>query len=159
MLSGNLKLIGRVGLLSGFLIAVAAPRGQAEENNEWGKLEGTWLTEVSERVCGTTTVLRTFPAINTFNKGETMIDTTTGISPGMRTPGMGKWEKTGPHTYSATSVAFIFGPTGAWTATQTLKHVIKVNGDENSFDSTVEIKDPAGNVLATGCALAVGHRM
>jgi hypothetical protein len=159
MLPGNWKLIGRVGLLSGLLVAVAAPRGQADENNESGKLEGVWFTEVTARVCGTTTVLRSFSAINTFNKEQTMIDTTAGISPAMRSPGMGKWEKTGPQTYSATSIALLFNPLGAWTGTQTLRHVITVNGNENSFDSTVEIKDPAGNVLVTGCAIAVGHRM
>lgn len=88
-----------------------------------------------------------------------MIDTTTGASPSLRSPGLGKWEKTGAHTYSATSLAFLFSPTGAWTGTQKLMHVIEVDGDENAFRSTVEIFDIGGNTVSTGCATAAGRRM
>jgi hypothetical protein len=67
-----------------------------------------------------------------------------GRVPSLRSPGQGKWEKTGPRTYSATSVALLFNVAGAWMGMQKLVHVIEVNGDEMSFTSTVEIADTVG---------------
>ena len=87
-----------------------------------------------------------------------MIDTTTGVSASARTPGLGKWEKTGPQTYSATTLAFLFSPVGAWTGTQKLTHVIQASGSEITFTSAVEITDIAGNVTVKGCATAEGVR-
>ena len=156
-------MIGRLGLLSGLLfgIAMSLTSAQAADDSKsgGGKLEGTWFTQVTIRVCGTDTVLGSFPAINTFNRGGTMMDTTTGISPSLRSPGQGKWEKTGPQTFSATSLALLFSPAGAWTGTQRLTHVIEVRGDEIGFTSTNERFDTSGTQLSTGCATAVGHRL
>lgn len=124
-----------------------------------GKLEGTWVTQVTIRDCQTGFPLRSFPALNTFNEGQTMIDTTTGASASTRTPGLGKWEKTGPKTYSATTLAFLFSAVGTWTGTQKLTHVIQASGREITFTSTVEITDIAGNVTVNGCATAVGQKL
>jgi hypothetical protein len=102
--------------------------------------------------------VKTFPAINTFNDGGTMIDTTTGVSPSLRTPGLGKWQKTGPQTYNAISVGLLFNPTGDWIATQTLTHVIEVQGDTSTFTTTSEVIDTSG-VVTTGCATAAASRL
>jgi len=150
----------RLALLPAVLfgIAIAISPAYADDSNS-GKLQGTWFTDVTIRQCGTGTVLRTFTAINTFNEGETMIDTTSGASPALRSPGLGKWEKTGSHTYSAVSLALLFNPAGVWTGTQKLTHVIEVNGDENVFTSQSEIFDTAGTRISSGCATANGHRL
>jgi hypothetical protein len=155
------KIVGRLGILSSLALGVAISVAPAQDDGDSsaGKIEGTWLTQVTVRDCATGVTLRSFPAMNTFNRGETMIDTTAGASPALRSPGLGKWEKTGPRTYSATSVALLFNPAGAWTGTQKLTHVIEVNGDEMSFTTANQILDTTGAVIITGCALAVAHRL
>jgi len=163
MTTRNANRFGWFGLLSGLLfsalISVTPAQAGDDEKSASGKLEGTWFTQVSIRDCQTGAVLRTFSALNSFNAETTMIDTTTGASPSQRSPGQGKWERTGPQTYSATSLAFLFTPAGVWTGTQKLTHVIRVNGDENTFTRTSGIFDTAGNLLTSGCATAVGHRL
>lgn len=124
-----------------------------------GKLEGTWITEVTVLDCQSRFPLRSFPALNTFHAGNTMTDTTTGASSAARTPGLGKWDKTGPRTYSAETLAFLFNPAGVWTGVQKLSHTITAVAGEIVFESRVEIRDPAGNVTTTGCATAVGRRL
>jgi len=132
---------------------------QAADGPESGKLEGTWLTQVAIRDCGTSAVLRTFSAINTFNSAETMIDTTAGASPALRSPGLGTWEKSGGRTYRAVSLAFLFNPSGLWIGTQRLTHIIEVTGDDNAFTTRSEVFDPAGTLLSSGCATATGRRL
>lgn len=112
----NWNGFGPCGLLPGLLFALAIlitpAQAKDEDNSGSKKLDGTWFTQVAARDCQTGSVLRTFPALNTFNRGETMIDTTTGANASQRSPGLGKWEKTGPRAYSAMSVAFLFSAAG-----------------------------------------------
>jgi len=155
----------RIGLASTAMLVffVVLPSPAAAQNPAGpasvGKLEGTWVTQVTVRDCQTGSPLRTFLALNTFNEGQTMIDTTTGASASARAPGLGKWEKTGPQTYSATTLAFLFSPVGTWIGAQKLTHVIQASGGEITFTSTVEISNTAGNVTVNGCATAVGQKL
>ena len=157
------KLFGHLGLMCGLSLAIAVPltpaRAAEDSRAEAGKLEGTWLTQVAGRDCATGVILRTFSAINTFNVGQTMLDTTAGAPPAQRSPGMGKWEKTGPQTYSAISFALLFNPVGVWTGTQKLTHTIEVTGNQSNFTSRSEIFDPAGTLVVSGCATAIGQRI
>ena len=88
-----------------------------------------------------------------------MIDTTTGVSPSLRSPGLGKWEKERAQTYSAVSLALLFSPAGAWIGTQKLTHTIDVTGDQNTFTSRSEVFDTSGTLLSSGCATAIGQRL
>lgn len=147
------------GVSLAIVMSVALAKAADDSNSESGKLEGTWFTQVAIRDCGTGDVLRTFAAVNTFNTGETMIDTTAGASPSLRSPGLGKWEKNGERTYAAVSLALLFSPAGVWIGTQKLTHKIEVSGNENAFTSKSEVFDPTGTLLSSGCATAVGQRL
>ncbi len=152
--------LATAAMLACFVVLPSPSTAETPEGSESaGKLEGTWVTQVTVRDCQTGSPLRTFVALNTFNEGHTMIDTTTTASASARAPGLGKWEKTGPQTYSATSLAFLFSPVGAWSGTQKLTHLIQASGGEITFKSTVEITDTAGNVTVRGCATAVGQKL
>jgi hypothetical protein len=140
-------------------VVLLTPAWGDEGNSKSGDLEGTWFTQVTIRDCQTNAVVRVFAALNTFHRGETMTDTTTGVSPSLRSPGLGKWEKTGSHTFGATSLAFLFNPTGVPLGTQQLTHRIEMHGNEISFASSVVIFDTSGNMVSTGCASAVGRRI
>ena len=153
-------LFRRLTALSALVLAATiSPALASDDNSDSGKLVGTWFTQASIRDCNSGVVLRTFSAINTFSSGGTMTDTTAAVSPALRSPGLGTWEKTLGQTYGATSVAFLFNPAGVWTGTQRLTHSIRFNGDAIEFTSTNEIFDTSGTVTTTGCATAVGHRL
>ena len=143
-----------LGLLS-LLVFGSASRAPAQSPGT-GKLEGTWFTQVSVRNCQTGAVLRTFPALNTFAPGGTLIDTTTAVSPALRSPGHGSWEKTAGHSYRAVSVAFLFDVAGNWTGIQRLTQRIEVQNNAFTSTATNEILDVNGNVIASGCATATG---
>jgi len=161
MKPGIWTLAGRLAPLSGLVLAAAISLtpAQASDESGSGKIAGTWFTQVSIRDCKTGAVLRTFPALNIFAAGGTLIDTTTFVSPALRSPGMGTWAQAGRQTFNATSLAFLFSPAFAWTGTQKLTDTIELKGDVLEFTSTNQIFDTNGTVIATGCATAVGHRM
>ena len=156
------KALARSLATPALLLAAAFTPALAQNGGDdrSGKLEGTWITTVTRRDCNTGgAVGGAATALNTFNRGGTMIDTTTLIGPAQRSPGLGTWERTGGDTYSAVSIAFIFDAAGVWTQTQKLIHSLTVNGNALKFDSTVVFYDAAGNVVRTGCATAVAERL
>ena len=125
------------------------------------RLEGTWQVQVTLQNCQTGAALRTAPALLTFAEGGTLVETTTVFSSAQRSPGHGFWEHMGGKTFKAVSKAFIFNPDGTWAGTQTLTQAIEFGDDPDVFNSnaTTEIVAPNGNVILSGCATAVAHRM
>lgn len=168
MTSGNLKRFaashGRVALVLASLLVLGsgltatAQSGNAESPNG---LEGTWRVQLTVSDCQTGQVLRTFPARFAFAKAGTLTVTTAGQFPALNTTGLGIWQHTNGHSYSAVSESFIFSPAGAWTSTSRLTRVIEVNNDGDEFTDTValQIFDTSGNQIVTGCGTSVGSRM
>jgi hypothetical protein len=125
-------------------------------------LEGTWNAQLTVTDCDNpNTVIRTFPAKFAYSKGGTLTLTTAGQLPSLNTAGLGVWNHMYGRTYSAVSEAFIFNSAGAWTSTQRLTRVIVVSRDAKRYTDTValEILDPKGNVIVTGCGTSVASRL
>ena len=147
------------------LVAVASswfiPTSTVYAGPQANKLEGTWRVQVTIRDCQSGAALRTFAAMLTFAQGGTLTETTTGFPPAARTPGHGVWRHTDDHTYTAVSEAFLFNPAGVWTGTQRLTQVIEFGDDPDELTSvaTNEIFDTNRNLILSGCATAVAHRL
>src|SRR6516225_9481468 len=69
-------------------------------------LEGTWRVQLTVRDCQSGQALRTFPALFAFAKGGTLSVTSTGQFPALSTSGLGIWQHTNGHSYSAVSESF-----------------------------------------------------
>jgi hypothetical protein len=154
---------GRSGALVLLALAAVVPPGAlkgADHNQaQGGSIVGTWFTQVTRRDCASNAEIVSFPAINAFTKGGTLIDTTAGATPTGRSPGLGYWEKTGGGTYTAVSIAFLFNAAGVLTGTQKLTQAIELRSDRSQFTSTAanEIFDTNGVRTVVGCATAVGR--
>jgi len=177
MTSRNLKRLAASGgtaalVLAGmlFLGSGLTSRARSEGVGSHNGLEGTWLLDVTVRdlsasgKCDETgQERRTFPALFTFAKGGTLTVTTAGQNPALSTPGLGVWQKTGDHTYSAVSEAFVFSPFGAWIQTHRLTRAIEIGDNADQFTDIVNLeifdttKPP--NLIATGCATSVASRL
>jgi hypothetical protein len=141
-------------------LSAAAQSGARESSAS--NLEGTWTVQVTLVDCTTGNPLGTpFSSLLTFARGGTATETTANpiFYPAERGPGHGVWSRIGKGSYSATSTAFIT-LNGALTETQKITQAIQLRRSSDSFTSTasVEFFDPAGNLLATGCATAAGQR-
>ena len=158
--SGRAAVLVLAGML--FLGSGLTARAQSEGNNSQKRgLEGAWRLQLTVRDCNTGQALRTFPAVFTFAKGGTATLITAGQLPSLATTGLGAWRHAQGHNYSAVTDAFVFSPAGVWIQTHRLTRAIEVSIDGDAFTDTValEIFDPNGNVIVTGCATSVASRL
>ena len=167
MTSRNMKRFaasrGAALVLAGVLVLGSGLTATARSENDESPngLEGTWRVQLTVSDCQTGQVLRTFPAVFAFAKGGTLSLTTAGLLPSLSTTGLGIWQHTNGHSYSAVSESFIFSPAGAWTQTNRLTRAIDVSNDGDEFTDKValQIFDTSGNQIVTGCGTSVGSRM
>lgn len=133
---------------------------QATQGGEADRLAGTWQVEVTARNCQTGDAIRTFPALNAFVPGGSMLGTSAGASPTLFSNAYGIWQHTGGQNFTNTFTVFRFNPDGTYAGTQKFTRMIVLGLDANEYTSTdaIEILDPSGNVVATGCSTGAGRR-
>lgn len=156
-----LTLAGVLFLAPARGVKAEKPDEPGKSNSQAKKLEGTWRAQITIRNCQTGEAVRTFPALVTFANGGTLNATAAGSSPARVSPDYGTWRHTGGSTYSAVSEAFLFSTAGDWTGTQRVTRAIEIGDDpdESTANTSTEIFDVNGNLLATGCATSVARRL
>jgi hypothetical protein len=141
------------------LLGQGAPK-PAVQANEARQLEGTWTVTVSVVDCQSGNPLgNPFQSLLTFSRGGALVETTAnpGFFPAERGPGHGYWTFS-HHAYNAVSTAFITS-NGVLVKTQTINQNIQMaNPNQLSSAATIQFYDPAGNPVASGCAVATGQR-
>jgi hypothetical protein len=168
MSSRNLKRFAVSGGTAALVLACllfsgsgSTVRAHSEGDESQNGLQGTWHLQLTVRDCQTGQVLRPpFPALFTFNKGGTLAATTAGQLPSLFTPALGVWRHIDDHTYSAVSEQFVFSPAGAFIQVHRLTRNIEIGNNPDEFTDTVklEIFNPTGNLIATGCATSTATR-
>ncbi len=127
------------------------------------QLEGTWLVQVTRRDCDTGTEVETFQAMNSFVSGGSLVEfgTTPSVTPGMRTPGLGDWKRTGPSTFQAIfSLFFLPDGVNIGSLHQVERDITMLSSGRFAADAKVKILDPTGAVLiASGCATETARRI
>jgi hypothetical protein len=138
-----------------------------------GRLAGTWSLLVTRTNCETNAPLPgpPIPALLTFARGGTMIDSAgsppPGFAPSQRSIGLGVWNHTGGRRYQSQTVMLIHFETPAnppapatlqgW---QTLSQDITLlDGDNFTAVASTQFLDLAGHQYRSGCSTAVGRRI
>lgn len=121
-------------------------------------LEGSWNVQVTIRNCQTGAAIITFPAMNTYMGGGTMVEA--GSSSTLRGGGHGVWSYQGRRTFSAAFQFFRFNADGTYAGIQRVRRQIEVSRSESNFTASamVEIFNPSGVLIATGCATETATR-
>lgn len=118
---------------------------------------GTWQTVVTPRNCQNgDPVAPPFPGILTFNKGGTLSGTSATVA-----AAFGIWDRHhGADEFALAFVSLRFSPTGVFLGTQRVRQTATLNAAGNGFTSTgtVQVLDPNGVVVGSGCASSVGTR-
>ena len=142
-------------------IASAAPD---PERSFYGRgLVGTWQVKVTLHNCANGVQIgMPFESLLTFAEGGTLTESTANsmFFPATRGPGHGYWRRDGRRNFTAATLAHIT-VNGALTKIQKITQSIVLGPWPDEFSvprADVQFFDPAGNVLMTGCATAVGVR-
>ena len=139
------------------------PRDSVEKQTERSQrnIVGVFRTRVTQRNCQTGNPIGTFQGLVTFNEGGTMAETSTALSPALRTPGHGVWRREpGFQQYSFAFTFLRFNPDGTFFGTQVIRQSLTLVPGGNQYNATgfVEAYNASGNLLGTGCATSVGTR-
>ncbi len=180
-----LKTIGGAALTILMLTMFAQVRVSAQDTNNkdqsneqtqedlfgrrGNELEGTWDVQVTVRNCQTGVAIRTYPELQTFMLGGTMLASTSGIPPSRVTPGQGVWSHAGGNNYRFKFKDFNFDENGNFTGWVIIKHEANltpqisrrpgaVKADKYESAGTAEVYNANGNLLFTGCATETATR-
>ena len=141
-----------------------APSMSAQASADPEGLTGTWQVIVTLHDCKTGAAIGPpFSSLLTFADGGTLTESTANplFFPAIRGPGQGVWGHSHHKgQYIAASTAFIT-MNGVLVKTQKITQMIELGPKQDEFttpQATVEFFDPAGTLLTSGCAAAVGKR-
>lgn len=142
------------------LLLAASQIPASGQGRKAGRIEGTWRVVVTIRNCQTGAELITMPTLNTFIVGGSMIGTPSQ-NPVLLRAGHGVWEHNGGQNFTNTIIFFRYNADGTFAGTQKVTRHIEVAPGANEFTSedSVELVDPGGNVVGTGCASGIGQRL
>lgn len=119
---------------------------------------GVWIAEVTQRDCSTGTPLVSFKGMSVLHHGGTLSETN-ATPPAGRGPAWGTWERH-RNQYRASFRFMRYFPDGNLAGFTVVRREFTLSADGNSLSGVArfEIQDPAGHVIATGCATDVTTR-
>jgi hypothetical protein len=128
-------------------------------------LVGSWDVIVTPRDCETGNPAPfppPFYGMQTYNLGGTMMESDPGnlSAPSTNVGGQGIWARSGGREYSVAFRYFRFNPDGTPAGKDVIRDVVLLDRGGNTYTSTgtIEIFDPAGNLVFTGCATTTATR-
>jgi hypothetical protein len=145
--------------------SVQGPQSSASPHASERTIEGVWRTVVTFRNCQTgLPVAPSFRGLFTFHEGGTMSEfgVGPGSTPALRSPGHGVWQREhGWQEYSFTFTHYNYNMSGVLTGSVKVQASVELgaSGDELTTSSASQILDANDNVVAVGCATAVGTRL
>ena len=153
-----------VGTLLGLLLLIGCAQifvsGQNNGNQE-NAIVGVYRTTVTQRNCQTGVPIAVFQGLSTFNQGGTMAETSTALSPALRSPGHGVWRREARFQEYSFAFTFLrFSPDGTFIGIQVVRQTAMLTPGDNEYKATgfVEVYNAGGNLLGTGCATSVATR-
>ncbi len=157
-----MKIMVRAALAASALtIAAHGPAfAQSSGDDAASAIVGAWNVEISRVNCQTSAVLGKAPAMLSFNRGGTMSDSGTQISPSLRSPSQGAWRYESGRQYTAAFQFFRFNVDGTLAGRQVVRQHIDMTRSTNqlSIFSTAQVLDVNGSVVATICSTAEATR-
>ena len=130
------------------------------EFSRGGRLEGAWNTQVSIIDCQSGNVIFTFANMPVFMAGGTIVESTSGTAPALRTQGEGVWRHTTGNNYAFRFKSFSFNDQNVFTGWTIVQADLSLDSTGNAYTSsaTIEFYDANGVLLGTGCAESAGTR-
>jgi len=133
--------------------------GAATRSTGGGTLQGTWEMQLRRTDCAGH-VIGTGQSVAIFMAGGTMIESQAPFPQALKTPGEGVWRHATDNDYAFRFKYFTFNTSNVFTGWTIIAGELTVDqpGDANTGSASIEVYDPNGNLVATGCAEVTGTR-
>jgi hypothetical protein len=136
--------------------AVGASAGDEPGDNPGNQLAGAWLVAIDRPA-----PLSDLLSLQTLTRDGNYVEDSNGGAT-VRSTSHGAWTHLQGRLYASTMIFFRFDPaTGAYIGTQKVNRTLRLSQDGDSFTGigVSELRDPAGNLVATLRAPEVGTRI
>ena len=157
------KLIKAFCMAGGLAVLITmgtSSTSMAQRNGGGLSLEGAWNTQVSVIDCQSGNVIFTFANMPVFMAGGTMVEATSGTAPALRTQGEGVWRHITGNNYAFRFKSFTFNAQNVFTGWMIIQAdaTLDRTGDAYTSSATIEVYNPNGVLVGTGCAKTAGTR-
>lgn len=137
--------------------------GPARASNQGNdRIVDAWLTTVTPRNCETgEPVMPPFNSMVTHHQGGTISEYGANPNTPFRSPGHGYWHRApGRNNYFMAFTFFPLTPAGQPVGRIRVEQYVNLNGSDEEMESygTFELRNFAGDLLASGCSTATGRR-
>jgi hypothetical protein len=149
-----------VVLMAGALAGMGARLQASDDKAQIRAIEGVWEPIVSIRDCQSQAVLATFPSMDIYIRGGSLL--AQGIStPANRSTGMGIWRHAGGRYYTTVYRFFAYNPDGSPAGALKVSSTIRLNAKGSAFTAsdTFEVSDLNGTVVLQGCGTRQATRL
>jgi hypothetical protein len=154
------KIMGSAGLALGLCLAAGVATARAQGTGA-GRLDGTWDIVLTLRNCTTGGIGATFRELATFDRGGTMVSSTSAFSQATKTPGHGVWQHLAGQTYTYSFKFFRFdAATGAFLGWTVIRQeaVLDSSGDAYTAAGGASVYSKEGVEVASGCSTTEATR-
>jgi hypothetical protein len=150
----GVAVLAFIGLIA---FGTLAASGQSLADTEANSIVGTWLSTVTFVDCTTGSVIRSFPTMNTFNQGGTMLETPRSLA--TRSPGHGVWERIKGNEYSSVFKFFRSNADGTDNGYQIVQRLHVLEDGTLTTTAVFQNYNAAGAPTTSGCALESATRL
>lgn len=152
-----MALIALLAVVAIGAMSASAATNRAKHHSASKQLVGSWIVDVNRGP-----VLPPLKSLQTFTRGHGVVEIANGGTL-VRSPSHGAWKRIGSQLYSYTLIFFRYDrPTGDYIGTQKIRSTLRLAPDGDTFTAVAisELRDPAGNIVASGLrATAAGERI
>lgn len=154
----NIRIHKLAAMALAILVLTAASKMSAQSaDSNANSIVGTWNTTVTFVDCTTGAVIRSFPTMNTFNQGGTMLETPRSLA--QRSPGHGTWARTQGHEYTSTFKFFRSNADGTDNGYQIVYRSQVLEDGTLNTTAVFQNYNAAGLPTTSGCALETATRL
>jgi hypothetical protein len=147
-------------LMAGTLAGMGVRLQASDDKAQARAIEGLWEPIVSIRDCQSQAVLVTFPSMDLYIDGGSLVVESSSTPPS-RATGMGTWRHAGGRYYTAVYRFYEYTADGSPAGALKVSSTIRLSASGNAFTTTdtFEVSDLNGTVVLQGCGTRQATRV
>lgn len=153
------RTVGMI-VMAGALAGMDARLQASDEKAQARAIEGVWEPIVTIRDCQSQLVLVTFPSMDIYVRGGSLLVESSSTPPS-RATGMGGWRHAGGRYYTAVYRFYTYNADGSPAGALKVSSTIRLNARGTAFTAadTFEVSDLNGTVVQQGCGTRQATRV
>lgn len=156
----SVALISATAAAASLVIQACGGGAVAQTASDTDAIEGVWDSGITIKDCTSGAAMAAFKGASLFHHGGTLSGDNS-MPPASRGAAFGTWKHGAGTSYTANLWFTRYNPDGTVAGTQKVERALTLAADGNSLSGTLTLQviNPAGVVVASGCGAESGVRV